>query len=99
VTIVHGFSWWPVFRLDMKWEVLDEPLRRLAEQSRCEGELEVNLRLDYGGTGVKEIGKRAIKSVITRCLQNFEDKGRVRIVRVDLESGGESVVYSSKLRS
>lgn len=74
------------------WEILDEPLRQLADQLGSKRVLEVDFRT--ADTGVVAAEKRKTEMHIVNSLVTFREKGRLRITRV-CSDGSERVVYSS----
>lgn len=85
--VVRGFS-----RSDIGWEILDDPLCRLADRSGRERVLEVEFRLM--GKGVMGAGERAGGLQIANSLTMFGEKGRMKVVWVGSD-GNESVIYAS----
>jgi len=90
ITLVHQSSPRSWFYAD--WGSFDDPLRRLVDQSECKRGLEVDFRfVDVGG--IKGHGDGGVVEIVD-SLAKFREKGRMRVVLVDL-SGSERVIYPS----
>jgi len=93
VTFVHGTPLRGLPRRDADWGILDDPLCQLVDKLGCNHELEVNLR--FRDIGVMEVDEETRELRILNSLAKFREKGRIRVVLVDVDHGSETVVHSS----
>jgi len=93
VTFVHETLPRGLPRRDADWGILDDPLCQLVDRLGYKHELEVNLRFEVAG--VMEVDEETRELRIVNSLARFREKGRIRVVLVDVDHGSETVVYSS----
>jgi len=95
ITFVHRPSLWDSLQQEVDWEIweiFDDPLCQLVEQSECGRELEVDFR--FVGVRVMRADGETRAARIANSLAKFREKGRIRVVCVGLD-GDERVFYSS----
>jgi len=92
VTLLHEYSLWDFPSYDIEWEVFDESLCRLADQSECGWGLEVDFR--FMNAGYVGSGEETEAIEIVNSLTKFKEKGRTRVICVGPDDD-ERVVYSS----
>ena len=89
---MHRPSPWDFPQRDADWEIFDDPLCRLVDQSECKREVEVDFRFANAAAMRKNVEARAVK--IVNSLPKFREKGRVR-VWIDADDGSERIICSS----